>query len=185
MAKKTKEKKGQAIGGMTINENCSYKQLKIKAVALGMPFTDVVESDIHGLISYIHRSTNKPNISLIDRYDDWIDKQLELKGYEPGVEIRSPLLRLGFIGEKGEDGSVVKTKRVKGLKKPKVKRERDDSGLYKGTKKSYTYECAKLNFSIERTIRRVLKKFPDAKEKSITIWYRAALRDINKDEKSK
>ena len=84
---------------------------------------------------------------------------------------------MGFIGEKDEEGNIKSKKRIKGIEKPKKpKRERDTNGLYKGTKKSYTYELAQKGFSIERITRRVKKKFSDASDKSITIWYRNALK---------
>ena len=63
------------------------------------------------------------------------------------------------------------------LPKPKKpKREKDESGLWKGTKKSYTYELTNKGYTLERITRRVMKKFPEAKPKSIQQWYRAALR---------
>lgn len=155
----------------------TYKDLKREAVIRGMPFPDVVEADVYKLIVFNDRSNNKPDISLVDKYDEWIDKQLEQAGYGPGEAIRSSRLRLGFIGEEKEDGTIT-TKRIKGIPKPKKKkRERDDSGLYKGTKKSYTYELASKGFSLERVQKRVLKKFPDAKIKSIKIWFSACMRN--------
>ena len=51
-------------------------------------------------------------------------------------------------------------------------------GLITGTKKSLTYELVKKGKSSERIIKKVIKKFPDAKEKSILIWVRKAERDI-------
>lgn len=43
-------------------------------------------------------------------------------------------------------------------------------------KKSYTYELTNKGYTLERITRRVMKKFPEAKPKSIQQWYRAALR---------
>ena len=64
-----------------------------------------------------------------------------------------------------------------GLEKPKKpKKEKDDNGLWKGTKKSYVFELTYKGLSIDRITRRVQKRFPDAKDKSIQQWYRAALR---------
>lgn len=155
--------------------NKTYKDLKREAIVRGMPFPDATAASIFELISFIENSTEKPDFSLIDKYDDWADKQLELCGYPLGKSLRHPSLRLGFIGQKDDEGNVIKQKRIKGLKKPKKpKRERDVNNLYKGTKKSYTFELAKKGLSLERVTRRVLKKFPDASEKSIKIWYRNA-----------
>lgn len=174
-AKSTGLKKIGTLSTYTVKK--TYKELKREAVIRGMPFPDVVNADVHRLIYYIEHSNEKPNISLIDKFDDWVDGQLEMVGYKKGSSMRSPRLRLGFIGEDDEDGNP-KTKRIKGIPKPpkKAKRERDESGLFKGTKKSYTYELYNRGFSLERVNKRVLRKFPDASEKSIKIWYGAAKR---------
>lgn len=159
----------------------SYKDLKREAVIRGMAFQDVVESTHYGLIAYIESSNSKPDVSLIDKFDDWVDAQLELLGYDVNDAMRHPQLRLGFIGEKDDEGNIKKHKRIKGLTKPKkAKRERDDSGLYKGTKKSYTFELAKRGKTLEKTTLRVTKRYPDASPKSISIWHRAALRSLKK-----
>lgn len=181
--KRVKEKGIPKIGsqpGRKVNK--TYKELKREAVIRGMPFPDVVESDVWRLIAFINNSNNKPNISLVDEFDKWADIQLEMAGYEKGSPLRSSNLRLGFIGEELDNGQV-KVKRIKGIPKPrKEKKERDENNLYKGTKKSYAFELANRGFTLERVIRRVLKKFPDAKEKSIKIWFRQA---VKKDEKGK
>ena len=146
-----------------------------------MPFPDACAAGVFDLIKYISNSTNKPDKSLIDQYDEWADKQLEAIGYDKTDSIRNSRLRLGFLGEEGEDG-IRKLKRVPGIKKPKEKkppRERDSFNLIKGTKKSYCYELTEKGFDQERVVRRMKKKFPDANEKSIQLWYRAAKRKLN------
>ncbi len=161
----------------------TYKELKREAVIRGMPFPDVVEADYYRLISYIDNSDEKPDVTLIDKFDDWVDIQLEAAGYSKESPMRSSRLRLGFLGDEKEDGKRV-SKRIKGIPKPKKpKRERDERGLYKGTKKSYTFELATRGFTVERVIKRVLKKFPDASEKSINIWYRSCLKNIKNGRK--
>lgn len=157
--------------------NLTYKDLKRKAVILGMPFPDACKSSVFELIGYINSSTNKPDTSLIDKYDEWVDKQLEEIGYEKSDPLRSSRLRLGFLGEEMENGKR-KSHRIPGIKKQKkTPRERDEFNLVKGTKKSYTFELTAKGFSLERVIRRVKKKFPDANDKSINLWYRKAKRD--------
>lgn len=188
--KKKKEVKPpkKNIPGISLrHDKKTYKELKREAVVRGMPFPDVVEAGIGGLIRFIDRSENKPDLSLIDKFDDWADHQLELAGYPPNKSVRSPILRLGFIGEKDEEGNVVKVKKIKGLKKPKKEpRQRDENNLISGTKKSLTFDLTNKGFTLERVIRRVKKKFPDASDKSINIWYRNALREKRKkDEKGK
>lgn len=159
-------------------DNMTYKDLKRRAVILGMPFPDACAGDFSKLQSWIYKSVNTPDNSLIDKYDDWMDKQLELAGYPKNDPMRHYQLRLGFISEDRETGEP-KVRRVKGLEKPKKpKREKDENNLWKGTKKSYTFELTSKGLELERIIRRVLKKFPDANPKSIQQWYRAAQRNL-------
>mgnify|MGYP006907840079 CR=1 FL=1 len=79
--------------------NMTYRDLKRKAIVLGMPFPDACAAGVFDLIGYIERSTNKPDKSLIDQYDDWMDKQLENIGYSKDDPLRNSKLRLGFLGE--------------------------------------------------------------------------------------
>ena len=171
---KNKQPKTSIRGISGRHEKKTYKDLKREAIIRGMPFLDVVSSGIGDLICYIDNSDEKPNLKLIDKFDDWVDSQLESLGYEQGTPLRSPMLRLGFIGVDEEGNNRVK-KKVKGIPKPKKeKRERDTNGLYKGTKKAYTFELASRGYPLERVIKRVHKKFPDASDKSINIWFRNA-----------
>ena len=165
-----KEKvKVKTVGKINTHEG-TYRDIKRMAVSLGMPFPDVVEADVHGLLSYIDHTSNKPDLALIDQFDNWSDIQLEEAGYPKAQGIRHPNLRLGFLRE-DEEGQV-KVKRVKGLKREKKKRELDQHGLVAFTKKSYTYSLKDKGLSPERIIRRVTHKFPDASEKSIKICMR-------------
>lgn len=176
-----KEKMGMMVGGLG---NMTYRDCKRRAVALGMPFPDALEADWGRLASYIAKTDAKPDTSLIDKYDDWMDKLLEERGYAKDDPMRSYQLRLGFIAEDAVTKQK-KVKRIKGLpKSKKPKREKDESGLWKGTKKSYTFELTNKGFELPRIIRRVKKKFPEAKDKSIQQWYRAALRKKGIDYKT-
>lgn len=162
-------------------DKMNFKDLQRRAIILGMPFPDVPQSDYFRLKSYIENTDNKPDNSLIDKYDDWMDRQLEACGYGPDDPMRSYQFRLGFVAEDPETGER-KAKKVHGIRKPKkekkekVHHEKDTNGFWKGTKKSYTYELAQRGYDLERVIRRVQKKFPDANEKSVRQWYRASKR---------
>jgi hypothetical protein len=187
MARKKKEQphmsaeKTKLLGGM--GRGSTYKDIQRRAIVLGMAFPDVVNSDINGLLSFIHKSNNRVDPSLIDKFDDWMDQHLEAIGYDANDPIRSSKLRLGYLGEE-KDGKRAK-KRVPGIKKPKEKKppkERDEFNLWKGTKKSYTFELTQRGYDIDRVTRRVKKKFPDANDKSIRLWFGSARRAIkNKD----
>lgn len=158
--------------------NMTYKDLKRKAIILGMPFPDACSAGVFDLLHYINVSEEKL---------DWMDKQLENIGYSKDDPLRNSRLRLGFLGEEGENGQR-RTKRVPGIKKPREKkppRERDEFNLIKGTKKSYVFELTAKGFELDRVIRRMKKKFPEANEKSINLWYRMAKRNINGKAKGK
>lgn len=158
----------------------SYKDLKRRAIALGMPFEDAAAATVGQLQSWIINSNAKPIPKLIDDFDDWVDEQLASRGYKKNDPLRSPMLRLGYLGETTETGEV-KVKRIKGLpRNPKTKREKDADGYWKGTKKAYTRELTARGFTFERIWRRVSKKFPEALEKSVKQWHRQAIRDAKK-----
>lgn len=181
--KGSKEKLKLFPGGL---DAMSFKDCKRRAVSLGMPFPEACSADWGRLQSYILKADTKPDNSLIDKYDDWVDKILEERGYSKDDPMRNYQLRLGFISEDSETKKL-KTKRIKGLNKPKSdkpKREKDNNGLWKGTKKSYTFELTDRGYSLERITRRVIKKFPEANPKSIQQWYRASLRKKGIDYKT-
>lgn len=191
MVKKKKDKpvpskeKSNFLG--VAGRNQTYRDLKRKAVILGMSFPDACSASVFQLINWINTSEEKPNKHLINEYDDWMDRQLETAGLAKDDPLRSSKLRLGFLGEEGEDGKR-KTRRVSGIKKPREKkppRERDEFNLIKGTKKSYVWELTSKEYELERIIRRMKKKFPEANEKSINLWYRTAKRKLNGKDKGK
>lgn len=164
----------------------TFKDAQRQAVVLGMPFADVVNSDWGMLQSYVMKTNNTPDPTLLDKYDEWMDEHIAAIGYPKNDPMRSNRLRLGYLGEDPETGEK-RRKRVRGIPKPKVKkapRERDEHNLIKGTKKSYTFELTAKGYDIERIKRRVLKKFPDANEKSIKLWHTAAKRKIRQEQQN-
>lgn len=193
MAKKTKKEHYQIKGGKEKVKlvssaggigNLTYREAKRRAVILGMPFPDACSASFPQLIQFIIHTENKPDSSLINQYDEWVDKQLESLGYDKSDPIRSYQLRLGFISEDTVTKQKTK-KKIKGIPQPKPKKEKDGYGLWKGTKKSYTFELTNKDYSFDRVCRRVLKKFPDANKKSIQQWYRLALRKRGIDYKTR
>lgn len=181
--KKKQEKKAPSKEKLNLltsaGRNLTYRDLKRKAVILGMPFPDACSAGVFDLIHFIDQSENKPDKHLLDEYDEWMDQQLEALAYDKKDPLRSSKLRLGFLGE-DENGNQ-KSKRVPGIKKPKTKKppkERDEFNLVKGTKKSYVFHLVSKGRSLERIVKLVKKKFPDANEKSVSLWYRNAKRKL-------
>ena len=159
--------------------NMTFKDLKRECVARGYPFEDLVKSNIPDLTNWFRENfLVTPVNELVDAFDDWQEEQIRIsmlaKGQDPNSVIH-PALRLGFIAERDEDGNVTKAKRTKMLiKKKKRKRERTNDGIFKGTKKSLTFDLQKQGKSKEETIKEVMAQFPEASEKSIGIWYNKA-----------
>lgn len=184
MKKKSKSispEKAKFLGAS--GRHMTYKDIKRKAIALGMPFPDATGCGVFDLINYIDKSDQRPDKSLIDKYDEWVVEQFNSTGIPEDDPIRNSRLRLGFLGEEGEDG-IRKIKKVPGMRKPKEKkppREKDAFNLVKGTKKSYTWSLVQKGLDLDRVTRRVKKKFPDANDKSISLWYRAAKRQIKSE----
>ncbi len=175
---KKSRSKYQLLGSMRSGGgSMTYRDIKRQAIILGMPFPDATGNSIGALLNFINRTDNHPDPSLIDKYDDWMDHQLSEAGYSKDDPLRSSMLRLGFLGDEQEDGTR-RSRRIKGVKKPKEKkkRQKDERGFVVGTKKSYTFELASKGYDLERVTRRVLKKFPDANPKSISLWFRKAKR---------
>lgn len=148
----------------------TYKTLKRNVVVRGMPFDQVVAGTFPALQNWFHFNRNNPiDTDLLDKYDEWIEAQLKERGADYLIH---PQLRLGYIGEKDDEGNVVKVKRVKGIKKKKKKREKTEDGIFKGTKKALTFQCEKEGMSIEETIEKVKEVFEDVSLKSLKIWYK-------------
>lgn len=156
------------------SSNMNYKDLKRNCVVRGMPFEDVINGSFPRLQVWLHHNVGKEIIPhLLDDFDDYVEEKLRERGAD---DLIHPQLRLGFIGERDEEGNAVKIKRVKGIKKKRRKRERTKDGIYKGTKKAYVYEAQQKGWTLKKTIRRTFAKFPDASEKSIKIWYKKSER---------
>lgn len=154
--------------------NLTYKDLKRNAVVRGMPFEEVVNGSVPRLDNWLHLNNFKEiRPELLDEFDDWVEKQLTDAGKE---DLIHPQLRLGYIGERGEDGEPVKRKRVKGIKKKKVKKEKTKGGLYKGTKKALTFQLQQEGFEMAEVEAKVIEEFPDANIKSVKIWYKKSRR---------
>lgn len=158
----------KATGDMT------YKDLKRNVVVRGMPFDDVINGSFPSLQNWLwNNRTSEIIADLLDQYDDYMDEKLIAGGNEDLVH---PQLRLGYIGERDDDGKVTKTKRVKGIKKIRKKKEKTKDGIFTGTKKALTFELQQEGYTIEETKKEVLKQFPEASEKSIKIWYKKCAR---------
>lgn len=148
--------------------------LQRACISRGMSFDQYLRSNHAQLVDYFVRFYhNKMDNTRLDAFDEMVQEEMRKKGQD------EPFIRLGYIGETDDQGNITMFKRIKKHKKPKStkKRERNEKhGIWKGTKKELTYQCATEGIPLKETIERVMSKFPDAKEKSIGIWYKRCLK---------
>ena len=156
--------------------NMTYKGVKRECVIRGMPFEEVLGANVTTLYHYFKdHFYDDLNHKLLDEFDDWQEIQIkavmEARGENPEVLIH-PSLRLGYIAEKDGEGNTIKKKRARTVvKKLKRKRERTNDNIFKGTKKAYTFELQQKGKTKDEVIKEVMAKFPEASEKSISIWF--------------
>ena len=180
MSKKVKKSKSKSLPEelRVPIQDMTYKDMKRSVVARGMPFEEVITGDFYKLNSWLHKNYNNDiDLDLLDEYDNWLESELIAFGSGDMVH---PGLRLGYIGEKDTEENVIKLKKIKPERKTKEKREKTENGLFKGTKKALTFQCANEGLSLEDTINKVIENFEDASDKSIKIWYKKAKRDAKK-----
>ncbi len=153
-----------------------FKDLKRECVVRGMLFEDVIGYSQPQLAGYFREHFfDDVQHNLLDEFDDWqedeIRKAVNAGGVDPEDIIHSSL-RLVFIAEWDEDGNVTKRKRVRTIiKKKKKRRERTKQGIFSGTKKALTYQLQKEGHDKKTVTKMVLEQYPDASEKSISIWF--------------
>lgn len=140
----------------------------------GMPFEDIGKSSIPNLQSWYLKNYDLPvDYRLLEEFDLWCEKLLRERGADDTMI--SPIFRLSSVGARNAEGEITKRKRIRSMvAKPKRKKERTTEGLFKGTKKAFTYELAQKDLPKAEVMAMVKEKYPDAKEKSIGIWYNRA-----------
>lgn len=148
----------------------NYQDLKRGCIVRGMPFEKVLSGDFFKLSNWLVDNFGKEvDESLLDEFDDWMDNALIKNG---SVDLVHPSLRLGYVKRDEDDEPI--TKKPKVVKEKKAPREKDERGLFKGTMKSYTYLLQSRGKTLEQVTVKVMRKFPQAKQKSIKIWYNKA-----------
>lgn len=157
------------------------KDIQRNCIIRGMPFDIHVKASTPEKVNWLMANfRNTINPALLDQYDDWMEAEIKAavraRGgtkKEWGILVK-PEFRLGYFGEKDDEGNVVSTKRVPGIKKPKLKRVKTEDGIFQGTKKAYVFSLQKEGFSKKGVLKRVLAQFPEASEKSVGIWFNQA-----------
>lgn len=149
----------------------NYKDLKKECIIRGLDFEQTTFASFPFLSGWLlENQFIESDLNNLIKYDKWVEEGLIEAGKDYLVH---KSLRLSYLSE---DQIEEKTNKIKNKKFPikKEKRVKNELGLYTGTKKAYTYELAKKGKKINLIIKRVMKRFPDAKEKSIKIWFNRA-----------
>ena len=155
-------------------EHLNLPDLKRACIMRGMPFGEIGESSIPNLQSWYLKNYDLPvDHRLLEEFDLWCEALLRERGADDSM--LSPIFRLSSVGARNEDGEITKRKRIRSMV-PKIKRkkERTTEGLFKGTKKAFTYELAQRGLPKAEVMAMVKEKYPDAKDKSIGIWFNRA-----------
>ena len=164
----------QILNLSTLDSKMTYKDLKIECIIRGLGFDKIINSDFPNLAKWLvkNRDINKDR-SLLTSFDDFVEGELLKRGKD---DLIHPSLRLSYVGDIENRDKIVKSKIKKIISKPKGKIKKDKNGIKKNTKKSLTFKLQRKGYKLEKVIRRVLRRFPDANEKSIKIWYRKSER---------
>lgn len=181
----------------------NFKDLQRACLVRGMEPQDMVEADYFKLQSFFANNFHvDPDNSLLDKFDEWFGSEMALIGKgsdNPDYAwMFHPDLRLGFHTGEDEKGNLTGSKKPRKFKKPVEKKKRtrrkDLGNIFAGTKKALTMELAKEILTkkykkkpnkepnhdviISRITKQVTKKFPDANDKSIRIWYNKMKRQV-------
>lgn len=166
-------------------ESLSLPNLKRECIIRGLPFQDVGNMSVLNLQSWFIKFFALPQEpALLEAYDIWVEKVLKERGCD--ATMLSSTFRLSAVGERNAEGDIIKKKRVRSMiPRVKKKKERTAEGLFKGTKKSMTYDLAR-DPAMNRVdaIKIIKEKYPDAKEKSLGIWFNRARKQLRKNAKS-
>ena len=155
-------------------KDMKLKDLQRECIMRGMDFEQMVKSSVLNLSSWLIDNWElKKDRSLLNEFDHWNNRILYGGG---NGDLVHDMLNLGYFEDR-ETGEV-KEKRIKGVRKKTIKKERTEDGIFKGTKKALTYHLCKQGKSKKEAVEEVMKQFPEALEKSIGIWYNRAKKTL-------
>lgn len=168
-----------------------YKDLKVACIVRGIEFQDVVHGDHGSLASFFIKNYDKAqDPELLEDFDNWMDRQLELSGIAEDDPLRQ--FRLSSSLDPDTEDTKLRKRKLKGVKIPKKKRKKRERNstfnVIKGTKKEFTMELVKKLMGLGKNmeskklqatlVKKVVEKYPDANPKSVMIWYKRALNEL-------
>lgn len=186
MRKKSKIKKPKFVQIYAENERAlrelttmKHRDLQRACILRGLPPMDVVGLSHPKLVSwFIANYENSQDENLLLEFDAFAEEELVKRGYKVGESLLSPCLKFSYVGniEEMEKPKLIKADN-KAVPEKKEKATMNDSGVRSGTKKALTYKLAIEKVDINKIIAQVKEKFPEAKEKSIKIWAKRAIKN--------
>jgi len=153
---------------LNILPSLRFLDLQKACIVRGIDFDFMVKQSIYELQNWATKNwRNTILVSRLEDFDEWRFQIMKARGKED-----EPFVRMGYLGPQNpKTGEIVAIKAPEPLQKKKIKRLKDKkSGIFLGTKKALTFQCTGEGKSMEETIKIVMAKFPEAKEKSIKIW---------------
>lgn len=163
------------ISAESLIQKVKLPDLKRHCIIRGIPFEYIGKYSILQLQSWLIKNyNNQINTNRLNEYDDWINNLL--KEIHSDDALFNPDLNLGYQ-VKDEDGHVLKSKKIRGMKQNK-KKPRTEEGLRIGSRQEYIVTLAKTELSKEEIITKVEEKYSDINKGYIITW-------INKYRKGK
>lgn len=163
--------------------NMKHKDVQRACILRGLEFSKVVGLDHHALVSwFINNYDNSQDNNLLIQFDLWVEEELKAKGYKEGDTLMSPALRYSYNGdiEAMEKPKIIKPIAIAAKPEKKQKSEIDTvTGVRTGTKKSLTYQLTLDKMNILDIVKKVKEAFPNAEEKSIKIWNKRKLKEMD------
>lgn len=157
----------------TFLKKMTFRTLQKECIIRGMEFQKVVDNGYFGLSSFFAKHMNdKQDESLLVKYDNWLEERLKERDLDETFFHSS--LRMTYVAPESEDGKKPVVMKAEGISKKKKKDGKKPKGI---TKKARTLELVSEGYEREETIEKILSEFPDAKVKSIKIWYNKAKKE--------
>lgn len=148
-------------------EKWGLRELRQNCVSRGMPFEECLEGTVLSIQSwFMNNHMNPVDKQLLEQYDAWVNSSLIERNVDP-IMLHN-CFNLSEVIDEDSPVQIIKTKSSSPV------REKINDGaisIAAGTKKAFTYECVKAGLSKPDTIVKVISKFPEANESSISIWY--------------
>jgi hypothetical protein len=162
--------RGVSATAIAYVEKLNLPALKRECIIRGLEFEKVCGSIPQLQTWFLHNYNNPINNGLLEKYDQWSTLLLRSRGVDEAL--LAPEFRLGAFILKNAEGGEYRSKGTRSrIPKMREKKARTEDKLFTGTKKALTFELQKKGLSKAEVIEKVMAKFPDAKEKSIGIWY--------------